>query len=882
MNSAAWSACKVRGYIVHSYAENRHDRLYLLGRLEDGRSFVVCEAHWRPYIHIYEDDRDKAEALIGDLKHKTERAVLESFEGGKKLLRLDFSHYSDRFNSANNLERNGIPSPDAGIKAPDLYLLEKNIHGPVMIQGEARPGKSVDVVIQNPVLTPPGSGSEGETIRPDVKVRFSIASIDIETDTRDNSLRAVSISISCDIAEDGEPRCEGLVRVLGNAQDADKSSGHVPLFFHPNEESLLRAFLDDIRRFDPDILTGWNFLDFDFRILSERCERLGIPFTMGRSRDPSKFFPGERDAADSGLLPSWRKRSAAAVVNGRQVIDALRIVRSGSWGSSGGIRSEAPVDFTLESVSQSVLGEGKLVKESGEEKIAALDKLYAENPRLFGEYCYRDACLVLRILAKTGLFALTVERARLTGVTLDKAWTSVVSFERVYGMELRQRHVAPPVPDQERDVSGAAGGTVLDPQPGLFSNVAIFDFRSLYPTIMRTFNIDPLSHARVGAVPETERGELPIQPQVTDRDISVITAPNGACFSREPGILPQLIAGYFSARRKALDSGNDTAARVYKILMNSFYGVLGTASCLYGRTELAGSITGFARKWLLLSRDWFTGRGYPVLYGDTDSLFVETGFGDSASYSDFAARCGELTVELNRFLTETIRAEYDLESFIELRFEKACRRLLIPPLRGPSAADDETPRGRAKGYGAYIVEPENGNCTVEVKGMEAVRSDATVLARKLQVELLELVFITATDPGRQTGSAGSADKGEAVFKEKIRETIAALRSGKFDGDLVYRKRLSRPPESYTSSTPPQVKAARALGWKNRRGTVEYVWTAQGAEPASLPHEPLDYDHYINSQVLPVALSIAAACRWNMDEFFVKGKGLHEGQMELGL
>jgi DNA polymerase-2 len=508
-----------------------------------------------------------------------------------------------------------------------------------------------------------------------------------------------------------------------------------------------------------------------------------------------------------------------------------------------------------------VLGEGKIVHSSGEEKIAELDRLYREDPRLFGEYCYRDAELVLRILAKTGFFRLTRERAALTGVSLDKAWTSVVSFERVYGMELRRRGIAPPPLEKDRRVSGAAGGTVLEPRPGLFPNVAVFDFRSLYPTIMRTFNVDPLSYARSEVSPPP------------------ILAPNGAAFSRKPGLLPALIAEYFASRREALDRGDETAAHVYKILMNSFYGVLGAGACRYGRTELAGAITSFARKWLLLTRDWFAGQGFPVLYGDTDSLFVETGLGDQAAYRDFEARCTALAAGANRFLGGHIQEEYGLESFIELRFEKAYRRLLIPPLRG--FRDEGESRGRSKGYGGYLIQPaaaaggaEPGGDTlrVEVKGMEAVRSDATPLARRLQVELLELVFSAA---------------GEDAFRDKIRETLKKLRRGELDGELVYRKRLSRPPETYTASTPPQVKAARALGWKNRRGTVEYVWTQTGAEPVSLPHAPLDYEHYALTQIFSVAQSIAAAARLDTASLIPRRHGaaafgLPEGQMELDL
>ncbi|MDR2740103.1 MAG: DNA polymerase II [Treponema sp.] len=804
-----------RAYLVHVWADHRRDRLYLTGRLEDGRSFAAVQS-WKPCFHIYAQDSVRCAVLLSTIKHEVIPSDLEAFSGKETLALLCFSRYNDRSSAAKLLEQAGIPSPDMDMKPPDLFLTEKYIRGFMRIRGDFRPGRLVDLVFPDAELFPPNTDDSS------IKVFLRIASIDIETDTKDGSIRAAAIALT----DSGFEKTTGLVRVFAPA-DGNTKGG---IIFHADEASLLRSFVTDIQTMDPDVLTGWNFLDFDFPRLAERCEHYGIPFALGRSiasvkEEGAKFFSGEG------------RRSAAALVPGRQVIDALRIVRSGPRRFS---------DYTLETVSQAVLGEGKIVAASGKDKITELDKLYGEDPRLFGEYCYKDAALVPGIFAKTGLFRLTLERAALTGVSLDKAWTSVVSFERIYGMELRRRSIAPPPPAPSGlTVSGAAGGTVLEPLPGIFCNVAVFDFRSLYPTIIRSFNVDPLAYERA----------------VQDR--FPIIATNGATFSRQAGILPELIADYFAERRKALNTGDENAAFVYKILMNSFYGVLGTAACRYGRTELAGAITGFARKWLLLSQDWFTARGYRVLYGDTDSLFVETGLSDDAGLNEYIQTCGSLTAELNSFLTERIRSEYNLESFLELRFEKAYRRFLIPHLR--SIHDEGEARGRAKGYGGYLIDSAGG-MSVEVKGMEAVRSDATPLARRVQMELLELVF---------------AGGGEDVFGKRVAEILRELRAGKLDGELVYRKRLSRPPETYTASTPPQVKAARLLGWKGRRGTVEYVWTASGPEPASLPHAPLDYDHYKDSQVLPVALSIAAAAGWNTG-LFRQYKDIMEGQMELGL
>jgi DNA polymerase-2 len=832
----------MRGFLVHAWADHRRDRLYLAGRLEDGRSFAVVEKNWRPSFHIYEDDLKRCVVLLSQIKYEILPGELAAFSGREKLVLLRFARFDGRSAALKKMEQAGIMSPDGDTKPADAFLVSRFIRGPVEIRGESRSGRELDLVFTDAELLP----AEGP-----VKTALRIASVDIETDTRDNSIRAVGISFS----DSNFVSFSGHVRVLAppEAPETARSAAKTPpsetanaakIYRHGDERSLLAAFVRDIREKDPDLLTGWNFLDFDFPLLAARCEKTGVPFALGRAGEAAKFFAG-----DAGW--GWRRRSAAALVPGRQVVDALRVTRSGPRGWRQGGFS----DFTLETVARTILGEGKTVALRGSGKIAELDSLYASDPDAFGQYCYRDAELVLRILDATGLFSLTMERASLTGVSLDKAWTSVVSFERIYGLELRRRLIAPPPNGAVgRDVSGAAGGTVLDPLPGFFPNVAVFDFRSLYPTIMRTFNIDPLAHERA-----------PLRPQ------DAIVAPNGAAFAREAGVLPEIIAGYFASRRKALDAGDETAAFVYKILMNSFYGVLGTASCRYGRTELAGAITSFARKWLYFSRDWFSGKGYRVLYGDTDSLFVETGLGDGAAWGEFQEHCAALARELNAVLAGKIKREYGLESCIELRWEKVYRRFLIPPLR--SFHDKGEARGRAKGYGGYLL-GEEGPPVVEVKGMEAVRSDSTPLARRLQVELLESVF-------------RGTDEGE--FIKRVTGVLAELRAGKLDAELVYRKRLSRPPEAYTAATPPQVKAARALGWKGKRGTVEFVWTVNGPEPSadenheSLPHAPFDYEHYTDSQVLPVAQSIAAAMGWRREIFPRKGRSrdaLQSGQLEL--
>ncbi len=164
--------------------------------------------------------------------------------------------------------------------------------------------------------------------------------------------------------------------------------------------------------------------------------------------------------------------------------------------------------------------------------------------------------------------------------------------------------------------------------PGVHDNVWVFDFKSLYPSLIRTFNIDPLALVADAS-----------------SDADLIDTAGGARFRREPAILPQLLDELFPRREAAKRSGDAIASHAIKILMNSFYGVLGTPACRFYNPKLANAITGQGKHFLLWSKDWFEKAGYTVLYGDTDSLFVQTRTVDA----DAAEQEGKaLAVRLNR------------------------------------------------------------------------------------------------------------------------------------------------------------------------------------------------------------------------------------------
>jgi DNA polymerase-2 len=300
-----------------------------------------------------------------------------------------------------------------------------------------------------------------------------------------------------------------------------------------------------------------------------------------------------------------------------------------------------------------------------------------------------------------------------------------------------------------------------------------------------------------------------------------IIAPNGAAFRRSRGILPGILDDLVPRRAKAVAEGDKVASHAIKILMNSFYGVLGTPACRFAAPELANAITGFGRELLLWSKERMERYGRRVIYGDTDSLFVLSGKED---VSEAKAAGHRLAKRLNRELSKHIQARWGVESRLELRFERLYLRFFLPSVRHGTA-------GARKRY-AGLAE-KNGGTEVVFTGMEAVRRDWTELARQVQREIYRLLF---------TGHP---------VEEYLKQIVREVREGRADELLVYRKAVRKDLDTYVASTPPHVAAARKAT-EHRGSLVAYVITRSGPEPAEERKSAIDYEHYVQKQVRAVA------------------------------
>jgi len=725
----------------------------LYGRLESGDAFLVEDDRFRPYFFVRAEDAP----LLANVPHaRTEATELRALDRSP-LVRVTAEVPANVPALREKVERAGGVALEADVRFPYRFLIDHGIRVGVEIDGvaeELRPGM---LRFANPKLRP-------AVARPSLRT----LSLDLETSP-----------------DASHVYCAALV---GDGADEVHLVSRRPVrgaICHATEKELLEGVADRIRELDPDVLTGWNVVDFDLRTWDLRCRHYDLPPRLGRVEGGILF------QQDMGFTRQWR-----ASLPGRMVLDAIPLVRDA-------VRLE---DYRLETAARALLGRGKLLDAEAPDSAAEITRLYYEDAEALVAYNREDARLVLDILEVEGLLALTVERSLLSGMQLDRVGASIASFDLLYLPELRRRGFVAPSVDRERKSAAVSGGALLESQPGVFENVAVFDFKSLYPSLIRTFHLDPLAHARAGG----------------DGDGDAIEAPNGARFSRDDAILPGVIERFMERREDARQRGDRHADQALKIMMNALFGVLGAASCRFFDPAVANAITRFGQQTLAWTREAFEKEGVRVLYGDTDSVFVQLAG---------AAAPGKEAAALRERVEDTIRARvrgtYAVEPRLVLELEHVFEGFFLPRVRGGR-------EGSKKRYAGW----KDGK--LEVVGLEAVRRDWPGVAGRLQRGMLERLF-----------------RGEDVLSYAA-QLVARLRAGELDDELVYAKRVRKATlERYTATTPPHVQAARKA--RGRAGpVVRYVITHTGPEPV-LPGRPLpegiDHAHYVDRVLRPVAEAI---------------------------
>ncbi|MGO3620334.1 MAG: DNA polymerase II [Pseudomonas helleri] len=718
--------------------------------------------------------RAQVEALVQDERNiELRELALRDFHS-RPVLGLYSQQHGQLIDIAQRLRRAGVEVFEADIRPPERFLMERFITAPVSFSGQPQ----TDGPLLDTRMKP----------HPDYRPRLKLVSLDIETSAQ-GDLYSIAL----------EGCGQRQVYMLGKATDAD-TPVDFDLEFCATRGDLLLRLNHWMALHDPDAIIGWNVVQFDMRILHEHARRLGIPLLLGRG----------------GSEMQWREHGSRnnhyfASAAGRLIIDGIESLRSATWSFTS---------FSLENVAQTLLGEGKDIS-TPYQRMDEINRMFAEDKPALARYNLKDCELVTRIFHKTELLTFLLERASVTGLEADRSGGSVAAFYHLY-MPLmhRQGYVAPNLGDNPPQAS--PGGFVMESQPGLYESVLVLDYKSLYPSIIRTFLIDPLGLIEGLREPDDEHS---------------VPGFRGARFSRTRHCLPAIIEQIANGREVAKREKNAPLSQALKIIMNSFYGVLGSSGCRFFDTRLASSITLRGHEIMLKTRALIEAQGYSVIYGDTDSTFVW--LRSEHSEAD-AARIGrELVQHVNQWWQAHVRDEYGLVSALELQFETHYSRFLMPTIRGAE-------EGSKKRYAGLVMRPD-GQAEMVYKGLEAVRSDWSPLAQQFQQALYLRIF------NRQP------------YQDYVRDFVQRTLAGQHDEWLIYRKRLRRPLSDYERNVPPHVRAARLADEYNDQqgrprqyqngGYISYVITVAGPQPLENRTAEVDYDHYLTRQLQPVADAI---------------------------
>ncbi|HGW1475306.1 TPA: DNA polymerase II [Escherichia coli] len=430
-------------------------------------------------------------------------------------------------NYEKRLREGGVTVYEADVRPPERYLMERFITSPVWVEGDMRNG-----AIVNARLKP----------HPDYRPPLKWVSIDIET-TRHGELYCIGL----------EGCGQRIVYMLG-PENGDASALDFELEYVASRPLLLEKLNAWFATHDPDVIIGWNVVQFDLRMLQKHAERYRIPLRLGR---------------DNSEL-EWREHGFKndvffAQAKGRLIIDGIEALKSAFWNFSS---------FSLETVAQELLGEGKSI-DNPWDRMDEIDRRFAEDKPALATYNLKDCELVTQIFHKTEIMPFLLERATVNGLPVDRHGGSVAAFGHLYFPRMhRAGYVAPNLGEVPPHAS--PGGYVMDSRPGLYDSVLVLDYKSLYPSIIRTFLIDPVGLVEGMAQPDPEHS--------TEGFLD-------AWFSREKHCLPEIVTNIWHGRDEAKRQGNKPLSQALKIIMNAFYGVLGTTACRFFDPRLASSIT---------------------------------------------------------------------------------------------------------------------------------------------------------------------------------------------------------------------------------------------------------------------------------------------------
>lgn len=784
--------------------EEEEVEIRLFGKNSSGEDVKLADKDFKPYFYVVPGEETDVEQLKTEIRDEDfenddkRLEVLEVVEENKKILNEE----RDVVKITTSIPANVPKLKDElwdfpGVKECREFSIP--FYRRYLIDMGIRPGKWYEVEINNQESTE------------NFEIAGRLEKIGSETDVEEDGLTKLAFDL--EVYQDEIIMlsvCSNNLEKVYTTVEIDRD--YVEVF--NSEKEIIEKFKELVDEENYDFVIGYNTDEYDFQVLRERCEEHDITLSLGRNGERMKF--------------NRRGRFSGARLKGRVHVDlypyATHIM-------SPGLESET---LDLDSLAEELLGENKddmswkEMKENWENK---------ENLGEFADYALKDSKLTYKLGEE--IVPQIQELSKITGlIPFDASRLTYGQLTENY--LLRESHhrnmIAENRPSQrrrnERRREGAyEGGFVYEPEAGIYDNIVTLDFRSLYPTVMVSHNISPDTLN----LPECED-----RFEIEEFDYDFCQDEQGFF----PDLIQDLIRSRYELKEKMQDleenSGEykrlDNRQQAQKILANSFYGYLGYSGARWYSKECAEATTYLGRKYIEDTIQKAEKQDYEVVYGDTDSVFLQR---------------DNIREVMDEFLEEI---NNELPEFMELEFEGFFKTGFFTSVEGGGGAKKK-----------YALMDEEGK--MKITGFEQVRRDWSPIAKETQKQVLERIL----------------NKEPEEAAEIVKNRIEELKNQEIPLEkLKIYTTLTKKPENYDSTAPhvEAVKKAEKRGKEIEVGTtIAYVIT-KGPGTISDRAELLEYaenydpHYYIEKQLLPASLRVLK--EFGYTEGQLKGKGKQSG------
>ncbi|SDF88115.1 DNA polymerase I [Halorubrum xinjiangense] len=725
-------------YAVEGYGSDEYPVVHVFGRrpaehVEDADHDVV--EHLRvlgvePYFYVptADLDRDPVEeydVVIGTREENPDGEPYESIRG-EPLTRIVTRTPRD----VGNIRDDFATSFEADILFPNRFLIDNGLNGGIRVEERRLDDGEGTIQVHEGMLEPA-----------EVDAEMRVNTFDIEVDDRRGFPEDGEEPIICltshdsyddeyvvwlyDAPEAEVPPPEDLPDYEGIVGDGEDLDFRVRTF--EEEAAMLDAFVEYIGETDVDLMTGWNFEDFDAPYLLDRMEVL----------DEGSQYDLSVDRL-SRIGEVWRSGWGGPNVKGRVVFDLLYAYKRTMFTELESYR--------LDAVGERELGVGK------ERYTGDIGDLWEQDPERLLEYSIRDVELCVEIDRKQDVIAFWDEVRTFVGCKIEDAPTPGDTVDMYVLHKAFGKFALPTKGQQESEEF--EGGAVFDPITGVKEMVTVQDLKSLYPMCMVTINAGP---------------ETKVDPDEYDGETYV--APNGTHFQKEPdGIMREMVDELLSEReeKKALRNDHDPGTEPYeqydrqqasvKVIMNSLYGVTGWDRFRLYDKEGAAAVTATGREVIDFTEEAAEELNYQVAYGDTDSVMLSL---SDMSKEEAIETSFEIEDHINERYDDFAREELNADDHrFQIEFEKLYRRFFQA--------------GKKKRYAGHIIWKEGKDVDdIDITGFEYKRSDIAGITKEVQQNVIETIV---------TGDDIDEDMGEV--KEYLVDVIARVLDGDMDLDEI--------------------------------------------------------------------------------------------------